>query len=269
MKKVVFNMTIQTTLPLGERELLGAILDRLSSIPGLKLKSFGFSEPLKLLWGANAMEELAPLYQSQGEMCFFRLESPMRGMLTISTARNPRAIYNEIKLVADYSGIQDKLGEFELLLRDLAIMVQADFAAATIAGGDPFSVNVQNPEENWGEIEGSRIPPASPTGIRFLNGIWWINLFGLRYLEFFGEQTFDNLHAYRAEHIAPDLFWLQPTQNPLEMQSPSGIILGETIKTRLDRPKAFYGYEAGKPGIMLPYETPAFDFSLIQIKSKQ
>ena len=81
-------------------------------------------------------------------------------------------------------------------------------------------------------------------------------------------EAFDNLPAYRAEHIAPDLFWLQPTQTPLEMWDQPGIALVETIKSRLDRPKAFYGYEAGKPGIMLPYETPAFDFSLIQIKTK-
>ena len=264
MKKVVFNMTIQTTLPVGERGLLGAILDRFSSVPGFKTKSFGFSEPLKQQWGANVMEELAPLYQPQGEMCFFRLESQMRGLLTINTTRNPLAICNEIKLVADYSGIQDKLGELELLLRDLAIMVKADYAAATIVGGDPFTVNVQNPGENWGEIQGLRIPPASPTGIRFLNGIWWVNLFGQRYFEFFEEQAFDNLPAYRAEHIAPDLFWLQPTRTPLEMWDQPGIALAETIKSRLDRPKAFYGYEAGKPGIMLPYETPTFDFSLIR-----
>lgn len=268
MKKIVLKMTIQTTLPLGKRGLLGAILDRISSVPGLKPKSFDFSEPLKQQWGGNSMEDLAPLYQSRGEMCFFRLASPMRGLFTINTTRNSLAICNGIELVTDYAGTQDKLGEFELLLRDLAIMVEADFAAVTIAGGDPFWVDVQNPEKNFGEIEGRRIRPANPTGIRFLNGIWWINIFGRRYLEFFGEQNFENLPAHRAEHIAPDLFWLQPTQTPLEMWDQPGIALVETIKSRIDRPKAFYGYEAGKPGIMLPYETPAFDFSLIQIKTK-
>jgi hypothetical protein len=65
-------------------------------------------------------------------------------------------------------GDHDRLGEFEALLRELATMVDADFAAATISGGDPFWVNVQNPKENFGETEGRSIPPVSPTGIRFL-----------------------------------------------------------------------------------------------------
>jgi hypothetical protein len=268
MMKVVFNITIQTTHPLGERGILSAILQRISSVPGLKPRSFGFSEPLKQQWGTNSLEDLAPLYQPKGEICFFRLAPPMRGLLTINTSRNPRATCNEIKLVTDYAGIHDRLEEFESLLRDLAIMVDADFAAATISGGAPFSVNVQNLKANVGELEGRSIPPANPTGIRFLNGIWWINIFGRRYLEFFGERTFENLPAHRAERIASDLLWLQPTKTPLDMWDPSGIALGETIKSRLDRPKAFYGYESGKPGIMLRYDTPAFDCSLIRPKAK-
>jgi hypothetical protein len=268
MKKVVFNITIQTTHPFGERGILSAILDRISSVPRLKPRSFGFSEPLKQQWGANSLEDLAPLHQPKGEICFFRLAPPMRGLLTINTTRNPRAACNEIKLVTDYAGVHDRLDEFERLLHDLAIMVDADFAAATISGGDPFSVNVQNPKENFGEIEGRSIPPASPTGIRFLNGIWWINIFGRRYLEFFGERTFENLPTHRAERIAPGLLWLQPTKTPLDMLEPPGVALGEAIKSRLDRPRAFYGYESGKPGIMLSYDTPAFDFSLIRPKAK-
>lgn len=267
MKKVVFYMTIQTTLPLGERGVLGAVLDRISSVPGLELKSFGFSEPLKNQWGANAMEDLAPLYLTKGEICFFRLAPPMRGLLTINTTRNLRATCNEIKLVTDYAGIHDRVEDYETLLRDLAIMVNADFAAATISGGDPFSVNVQNPSENFGEIEGRSIPPASPTGIRFLNGIWWINIFGRHYLKFFREQTFDDLPAHCIVRIAPGLHWLQPTKTPLDMWDPQGVALGESIKSRLGRPKAFYGYESGIPGIMLSYDTPAFDFSLIRPKA--
>jgi hypothetical protein len=264
MKGVVFNMTIQTTLPLGDRDTLSGILDRIFSVPGLKPKSFGFCEPLKQQWGANSMEDLVPLYQPKGEICFFRLAATMRGLLTINTTRNPRATCNEIKLVADYVGIHDRLEEFETLLRDLAIMVDADFAAATISGGDPFWVNVQKPTENSGETEGRSIPPVSPTGIRFLNGIWWINIFGKHYLEFFGERSFENLPAHRVKRVAPDLLWLQLTENPSDMWDEPGIALAETIKSRIGRPKAFYGYDAGKPGIMLTYDTPAFDFSFIQ-----
>lgn len=266
MKNVVLNITMQTTRPLGERDLLCAILDLISSVPGLKPKTFGFTEPLKLTWGDGAIREIAPLYQPKGEICFFRMDSKNRGLLTINTTRSPRALFNEIKLVVDYSGVHERLEEVETLLANLANLIEPDYAAATIGGGNPFSVDVHNPEKNSGEIHGLHIPPANPTGIKFLNGIWWINLFGKRYIEFLGQDALQNLPAYRKEHIAPGLFWLQPTRTPVEMWSETGVELSKSIKTKIDRPKAFWGYEKGKPAIMLPYETPAFDFSLVQLK---
>jgi hypothetical protein len=103
MKKVVFNMTIQTTRPLGERKILHGILKRVFSVPTLKIEAFGFSEPLKQQWGENSFECLAPLYQSRGAIGLFRLASPIRGLLTINTTRNPLVVFNEIHLVADYT----------------------------------------------------------------------------------------------------------------------------------------------------------------------
>lgn len=261
MKKVLLKFTIQTTIPFGERETLGRILDRILLVPELTPLKFGFSEPLKLNWSPNYMKDLEPLYRTRGETCFFRLRKPMRGFFSVNTSRHPRSNYNEIELVIDYDGARTKLEELETLLKDLAVIVHADFAAATLAGGDPFRTDVQNPEENIGELGGVRIHPADPTGIRFLNRIWWINIFGRNYLDFFGEQAIEKIPAYRAEYIQSGLFWLQPSKSPLEMWTPQGIALAESIKHSLGRPKAFYGHDPVKPGIMLNYETPAFDFT--------
>ncbi len=264
MKNLVLTLVVQSSRPLGSRIDVGAVVSRITDIQGFTPKKFGFSEPLKLDWDSEWLDKLAPLYRQGGDIASFRFGGQVSGLMTINAKRGNTVQLNEIKCSLEYSRVHDHLAEIEDLLRDLVLLMKADFAAITLGGGSPFSVDVANPENNVGEIGGHKVPQANPTGIRFLNGVWWINVFGPSYVDFFGRETLNELAGYRNEFIPPGCFWLQPTRSPEEMWSPSGREAAEGLKSGLCRPKAFYGYQKGKPAFMLAYETPSFDLTELQ-----
>ncbi|MBB5352935.1 hypothetical protein HNR46_003184 [Haloferula luteola] len=264
MKNLVLTLVAQSSRPLGSRAAIEAVVSRIAAVQGLTPKKFGFSEPLKLVWNSEWLDKLAPLYRQGGDIAFFRFSGAVSGSMTINTKSGSTAQLNEIKCSFEYSSVHDRLAEMEDLLRDLVVLTKADFAAITLGGGNPFSVDVANPENNVGEIGGHKVPQANPTGIRFLNSVWWINVFGPSYVDFFGRTALEGLSGYRSEFIAPGYFWLQPTAGPEEMWAFSGREAVERIKSELGRPKAFYGYEKGKPAFMLAYETPSFDLTELQ-----
>lgn len=264
MNNLILSLVIQTSHPLGVKETIDAILDRIASVPDFTPRKFGFSEPIKQTWDSASVEKLTPLYQPKGDICYFRFAPKTSGILVINTRRGNTAQLNEVRLAFDFEKIQSRLSEVERLFLDLALMANADFAAMTLGGGNPFSVDVANPANNVGEINGNEVPQANPTGIRFLNGIWWINFFGPAYVDFFGSAVLEGLPGHRNEFIKPGYFWLQPVGEPDKMWGRLGRETADEIKTKLNRPKAFYGYEKGRPAFMLPYETPAFDLTDLQ-----
>jgi hypothetical protein len=139
----------------------------------------------------------------------------------------------------------------------------------SLVGGDPFAFHANEPKKNWGEVNGVDVPPTTPTGIKLLNGVWWINVFGRKYIDFFGESVVLSTPAYHARFIEDgDWIWLQTTKRPEEMFSSNGSKAAEAIKQHLGRPRAFFGYDPTIPSFLATYDTPAFDFSDIRSSPK-
>jgi hypothetical protein len=274
MKNVLLRIAVQTTKSLASREHVTAFLKMVERLPSLWHPNlYGFYEPIKRKFDfPAALTQLSPLYEDKGASVDFIYKGPLIGSLCFNTNKGPFAWYNGLELALDYARIKKHLAITDVInvFFEFCRFVRPDYAAATLAGGDPFRIYTDNPRKNWGTIEDLEVPPYNVMGIKCIAGIRWINVLGRAYIRFFGESTLSKLIAFRAEPIANgQWFWLQLTEDPEQMLTAEGKASTDRIAQLLDRPKAFCGYDPRTPGFLVKYETPDFDFSEIRMVNRQ
>lgn len=256
MTNLILDLTVQCVRSLAKRESVEAIFLALSKA-GLIPTTYGFTEPLKKKFDSSDLSGISALWGGDGAFCYFRLGKT--GSIHLNTKKGRNIWSNGLKLQLDFLNARDRLPVLQNLLQELFEICGGDYAAITLSGGNPFSLDLNDPSKNIGEYDGVTIPSASPTGITSLNGIWWINVLGPAYVEFFGREVLTQIKGEEARFLGDGSFWLQVTREPQEMWSAGGKENILHTKEVLNRPRAFYGYDPSKPGIMLQYEAPQFD----------
>lgn len=268
MKNIHLFIAVQTPRSLATDERVRAFCEALrTTAPAFVPNKFGVAEPLKQTFDhETAMMKLADLYSPKGGSMFFTFKSPLDGQMQLNTSRGPRVPSNGVKIQLDYVSIATRLDEVITLVHSMIEATGAAYACATLSGGSPHAVHVDDPRKNWGEFGEIEVPPWNPSGLQSLPGICWINVFGPEYVSYLGKELLASLPAYRADFLSNDRgFWLQPTERPEDILTKSGRALADIIKTKIGRPKAFYGHDPQTSSFRAVYETPLFDFSELRL----
>ncbi len=264
MKNIYLNIVVQTPKSLATRESVRAFCDALKVVNrDFVPYMFGAAEPVRSFFDlGKADEQLADLHGLGGGSMVFRFKPPIDGLMHFNAMRGPRVPSNGLKLQIDYGTVASRLDDIQQFIKLMFRSLEAAYACATLSGGSPHIVHVDDPKKNWGEINGIEVPPWNPTGLQSLPGICWINVFGPEYVRFFGEDVFASLPAQALSDGCG--FWLQPTERPEEMLTDSGRALVANIKSRIGKPLAFYGHDPSTPSFRATYDAPRFDFSEIR-----
>lgn len=267
MRNVNLYIAVQTHRTLSSRACVKNICRAIRKLPSdLVPYQYGASEDARQLFEIDmAEEQLAELYQAKGGCLNLWLRHPFVGQMQFTTLCGPRVPYNGVKVLLDYTSVRHCLGEIEEFILCMVEACEAAYACATLSGGNPRAVYVDDPRKNIGDFDGIEVPFWNPSGLHCVPGICWINVFGPEYVEFFEEETLASLSVYRSFFL-PNMrgFWLQPSERPEGLLGQSGRVLIDEIKSRLGRPRAFYGYDKSTPSFQTVYDSPAFDFSTIQ-----
>ncbi len=269
MKNVLLTMTVQTTKSLARKAKIEEFQSVLRELPGFFVPDkFGFSEPIRNAFIlSEAPQQLAPLYGPDGESVDLRFTGAVKGGMHLNTIKGPFAWYNGLRIRFDYAKGFHYLSA-DVVTHALLAFVRfcdAEYACATLSGGHLHRVYTDDPRKNWGEMEGIPVPAWDPMGIEHVPGINWINVFGAKYISFFGRDVLAGLRAWRAEFMENGRwFWLQISEHPKEMLLPPAKTLAEQIQRQLGHPNAFYGFDPSIPSAMAKYATPDFDFSEIR-----
>jgi hypothetical protein len=192
----------------------------------------------------------------------FAFKPPLDGLMHFNAARGQRVPSNGLKVQMNYAELVTRLDDIQAFIKLMFGSLGAAYACATLSGGSPHVVHVDDPKKNWGEINGIEVPPWNPTGLQSLPGICWINVFGPEYVRFIGEDVLASLPAQALSDRSG--FWLQPTERPEDMLTHSGRALAADIKNRIGKPLAFYGHDPSTPSFRATYDAPPFDFSEIR-----
>lgn len=268
MNNVLFQFSVQTVRSLASKKKLEEFASLLGSLrKDLIPSSISSNDPIHLHFSPESSLELLKksLAGPRGGSVWFRFKAPVNGGLHLSTSSGFNSDYQGFTGRFDYSGTIHMLEDLERMILSFVRYSDAAYAAAGLGGGAVHSIRTDDEKANWGEMNGVPVPPINPSGIRFLTGIWWLNLFGREYIEFFSEEVLAGLPAYRAEFLDNKRwFRLQLTERPEDMLKPENQALAQDIKNRLGKPKAFAGHDPSKPSILCQFETPKFDFSEIR-----
>jgi hypothetical protein len=264
MKNVCLNIVVQTPRSLSTRERVGAFCDTLRAIdPYFVPHKFGPAEPLRSIFNlGKAEEQIADLHRLNGGSMIFAFKPPLDGLMHFNAARGQRVPSNGLKVQMNYAELVTRLDDIQAFIKLMFGSLGAAYACATLSGGSPHVVHVDDPKKNWGEINGIEVPPWNPTGLQSLPGICWINVFGPEYVRFIGEDVLASLPAQALSDRSG--FWLQPTERPEDMLTHSGRALAADIKNRIGKPLAFYGHDPSTPSFRATYDAPPFDFSEIR-----
>ena len=263
MKNVCLNIVVQTPRSLATGQRVGAFCDALRSIdPDFIPHKYGAAEPIKSIFDlGRAEEQIADLHSLNGGSMSFSFKPPIDGLMHFNTARGQRVPSNGLKVQIDYATIVSRLDDIKAFIKRMFGALEAAYACATLSGGNPHVVHVDDPKKNCGEINGAEVPPWNPSGLQSLPGICWINVFGAEYVRFIGE---DVLASLSAQALPDGGFWLQPAERPEDMLTASGRAVAAELKARIGKPKAFYGHDPSTPSFRATYDTPPFDFSEIR-----
>lgn len=264
MKNVYLHIAVQTPRSLATRERVGAFCDVLRAINlDFVPYKFGTVEPIESIFDlSKAEEQIADLHRMNGGSMIFAFKPSLDGLMHFNTARGQRVPSNGLKVQMNYATLVSRLDDIKTFIKLMFNSLEAAYACATLSGGSPNVVHMDDPKKNWGEIMGMEVPPWNPTGLQSLPGICWINVFGPEYVRFIGEDVLASLPA-QALHDGSGI-WLQPTERPEEMLTHSGRALAAEIKNRIGKPLAFYGYDPSTPSFRATYDAPPFDFSEIR-----
>lgn len=269
MKNVCLNIVVQTPRSLATRKRVGAFCDTLRAInPDLVPYKFGQAEPPRSIFDlGKAEEQIADLHRLNGDSMIFAFKPPLDGLMHFNASRGQRMLSNGLKVRINYAGLVSGLDDIQTFIKLMFGSLGAAYACATLSGGSPHVVHVDDPKKNWGEIDGIEVPPWNPSGLQSLPGICWINVFGPEYVRFIGEDVLASLSAQALSDGSG--FWLQPTERPEDMLTYSGRALAADIKNRIGKPKAFYGHDPRTPSFRATYDAPPFDFSEIRQAPQQ
>lgn len=267
MKNVCLNIAVQTPRSLASPERVKEFCDALRSVdPAFVPRKYGLSEPLKSIFDLHVAEaQLTDLHKLNGSSMIFKFGSPLDGMMYLNTSRGPRVHSNGLKVQLNYASMESRLQDVNAFIALMFESLGAAYACATLSGGSPYIVHIDDPKKNWGEINGREVAPWNPSGLQSLPGICWINVFGPEYVHFIGEGVLASLPAYQARTVDNGRgFWLQPTERPEEMLTEEGRELAAEIKRLIGRPRAFYAHDPRTPSFRAVYDVPPFDFSEIR-----
>lgn len=267
MNNLLIHLVAQTTRSMASLKAITQFLATIEEIaPILSPDRFGFHEPIReKLNQAILHEQLKSVYAAHSEDVTFKCAQSRAGMITYYASKSHRTWRHGFSGIWDYSKVAQYLKEFEQFIRILPQMIASSYIGASIGGGNTEWVSLDDPNKNLGSIGSVLIPPQRISGMECLTGIFWINIFGPEYIEFFGKSLLANLPGYKCEFLhGGQWFWLQPTEKPEEMFTPHGVALVRQIRELLGRPKAFCDYDTSKPPFMTNFDRPNFNFSAIR-----
>jgi len=275
VKNAVLKVVVQTTRSLAHVEdvaTFGRIMS--GSAPNLAPRKYGSTQPLKGELNYLAIEEqLKHVYSGNGEDVLFGCGNPVAGYMNFDAAKGVRAWSNGFHGTWDFSSAVNYLHEAHAVLREGALAYNAAYAGMSVGGGNFASVNIQDPRQNFGVVNGIVVPPVSISGIQALHGICWVNIFGEKYIEFFERSLLAKVPCYKSEFLDNGRYFLfQVTEHPEEMFAEHGVKLTNQIREVLGHPRAFQDYprpvaEKRIPPWLLEFEAPSFDFSELRIPS--
>jgi hypothetical protein len=267
MKNLLIHLEAQTTHSMASLEAVTDLLAAIEEIaPNLSPDKFGFYEPVReKLIKTMLPEQLRPVYADHSENVMFKCPKSKPGMITYYASKSYKTWRHGFSGEWDYSKVASHLMAFENLIRALPQLMGSSYIGAGIGGGNTEWVSLDDPTKNLGTLGALSIPPQRISGVECLTGIFWINVFGSEYVEFFGKDVLANLPGYKCIFLGDgQWFWLQPTEKPEEMFLPHGIALVQRIRQLLGKPKAFCDFDTSKPPWMTQFDRPAFDFTAIR-----
>lgn len=275
-KNVSIMIGVITPKSLVSRERITALFSVWNDLPEEFTPShYGFHEPINKPFSMESAEEVLPgaLNLGHGNITMFKRNAPISSLAYLSARRGWNSKSNYFSIRLDYQHLAGRHDVIRSYVRMLFEALDGAYAFATLAGSKPFR------DGEAGEVEGVLIPPVNfGDGLKYLTGIHWINIFGREYVDFFGKDVLSSLGATPLDDGKS--YWLQPTDNPREMFTESGIAYSQELKRRTLRPRAFWdreferryddeklrlelAHKLSAAPLYTDYETPVFDFSEI------
>jgi hypothetical protein len=267
MNNLLIHLVAHTTRSMASIEAVTRFLETLEEVaPILSPDRFGFFEPIRERLDKKMLhEQLKPIYATHSEDVIFKCSKGRAGMITYYAAKSYRTWRHGFSGEWNYSKVLPHLESFEKFVGILPELTESAYIGAGIGGGNTEWVSLDDPRKNLGSVGGLAIPPQRISGIECLTGVFWINVFGPEYIEFFGKPILEKLPGYKREFLHDGRwFWLQPTEKPEEMFTADGVALVRQIRELLGQPKAFCDYDTSRPPFMTRFDRPDFDFSAIR-----
>jgi hypothetical protein len=209
------------------------IVRTLLSAPSAVPTKYGYWEPLRSPFKMDQLESVLERWPS--DLLWKRDRPRVSGSFFWSGDKDGTTV--EVS-----AGQQDSLvTELTGLLQRWAVQLRADFGLLHVLTAADIRVGVQSGAVQHLDKEGRRsvLTVFRRHLRRYCPNLYWATIVGPPYVELFGRERVRSLPAYQVEELAPDLFYVQLTEQIGDVRERPG-----EFEAARDRAKAHLGGDA-------------------------
>ena len=175
-------------------------------------EKFDQHEPERFTFDPENLTKLHEFWTSRSPGVLFKRNKPYLNWLNLTISHGRR--FNEI-----LSGFDDRYFKEEDKIAKLISYVKQLYKWGNIDHGyicHQKDWEIKNKFERPTEIKGRPVMTGGVWLGEFLPGIYWVNFFGLAYVNFFGKDKFVSLPTYYKEELSDGGFMILTAQSPFD-----------------------------------------------------